>query len=94
MSVTRACRITGGMSRNDLSADGFPPIPESVEGPHNEVYLTYRDLGHRYRRCRRTIVRWVEAGILPKPVPIGTSSKSFALSKVLQRERQWQEADA
>ncbi len=78
------------MSRNDLSADGLPPIPKSVDGPQNEVYLTYRDLGHRYRRCRRTIVRWMEAGILPKPVLIGNASKAFQLSKILERERSWQ----
>ncbi len=78
------------MSKNDVNTKGLPPIPESVDGPHNEVFLTYRDLGHRYRRCRRTIVRWVDAGILPKPVPIGNASKAFSLSGILERERSWQ----
>ena len=78
------------MSKDCTPPEGLPPIPESVDGPHNEVFLTYRDLGHRYRRCRRTIVRWMEAGILPKPVPIGNVSKAFPLSKILERERSWQ----
>ena len=73
------------MSKNDTSA-GLPPIPDLVDGPHNEVYLTYRDLGHRYRRCRRTIVRWVEAGALPEPELIGPASKGFRLSKILEKE--------
>ena len=79
------------MSRNDLCDDGLPPIPKSVDGPHNEVFLTYRDLQHRYRRCRRTIVRWTEAGILPKPELIGAVSKAFRLSKVLKKEESWQQ---
>ena len=78
------------MSKDYTPPKGLRPIPESVDGPHNEVFLTYRDLGHRYRRCRRTIVRWVEAGILPKPVPIGNASKAFSLSGILERERSWQ----
>jgi len=78
------------MSKDYTPPEGLPPIPESVDGPHNEVFLTYRDLGHRYRRCRRTIVRWVDAGILPKPVPIGNASKAFSLSGILERERSWQ----
>ena len=82
------------MSKNDASPEGLPPIPESVDGPHNEVFLTYRDLGRRYRRCRRTIVRWTEAGILPKPVSIGRASKAIALSKVLECERAWQQEPA
>ena len=82
------------MSKDCTAPKSLPPIPKAVDGPHNEVYLTYGDLGRRYRRCRRTIARWVEAGILPKPVPIGPASKGIALSKVLHNEQQWQEADA
>ena len=82
------------MSKNDVNTKGLPPIPESVDGPHNEVFLTYRDLGRRYRRCRRTIVRWTEKGILPKPVSIGTASKAIPLSKVLECERVWQQEAA
>ncbi len=78
------------MSKDCTTPEGLPLIPESVDGPHNEVFLTYRDLGHRYHRCRRTIVRWVESGILPKPMLIGNASKAFALSKILERERSWQ----
>ena len=80
------------MSKNVTSADGLPPVPESVDGPHNEVFLTYRDLEHRYRRSRRTLVRWTVAGILPKPVPIGRTSKSFPLSKILEKEKSWESA--
>ncbi len=80
------------MSKNDTGAEGLPPIPESVDGPHNEVFLTYRDLERRYRRCRRTLVRWKEAGILPKPVPMGAVSKGFPLSKILEKEKSWEQA--
>ena len=80
------------MSNNDPSAKGLPPIPESVDGPQNEVFLTYRDLAHRYRRCRRTIVRWEEAGILPKPDLIGNTSKGFRLSKIIEKEKSRQVA--
>ena len=79
------------MSKDCTTPEGLPSIPESVDGPHNEVFLSYRDLEHRYRRCRRTIVRWTEAGILPKPVLIGAVSKAFPLSKILDRERSWQQ---
>ncbi len=75
------------MSKNDTHANSLPPIPESVDGPHNEVFLTHRDLSRRYRRCVRTIVRWEKAGILPEPELIGPDSKGFALSKILERER-------
>ena len=80
------------MSKNDTGAEGLPPIPESVDGPHNEVFLTYRDLERRYSRCRRTLVRWKEAGILPKPVLIGTVSKGFPLSKILEKEKSREQA--
>ena len=79
------------MSKNDASA-GLPPIPESVDGPHSEVFLTYRDLGHRYRRCRRTIVRWEKAGVLPEPELIGIASKGFRLSKILEKEKSREQA--
>ena len=80
------------MSKDCTTPESLPPIPESVDGPHNEVFLTYRDLEHRYRRCRRTLVRWKEAGILPKPVPIGAVSKGFPLSKILEKEKSWEQA--
>ena len=82
------------MSNNDTSAKGLPPIPDSVDGPENEVFLTYRDLSQRYRRCRRTIVRWEEAGILPKPELIGNTSKGFRLSKIIKKEKSRQEEAA
>ncbi len=78
------------MSKDCTTPEGLPPIPESVDGPYDEVFLTYRDLERRYRKCRRTVARWTEAGILPKPVLIGTVSKAFPLSKILERERSWQ----
>jgi len=80
------------MSKNDTGAEGLLPIPKSVDGPHDEVFLTYRDLERRYRRCRRTLVRWKEAGILPKPVPIGPVSKGFPLSKILEKEKSREQA--
>ena len=80
------------MSKNDTDANSLPPIPESVDGAHNEVFLTYRDLERRYHKCRRTLVRWKEAGILPEPMLIGTASKGFPLSKILESERSWQHA--
>ena len=82
------------MSKNYTSAKNLPPIPDSVDGPENEVFLTYRDLTQRYRRCRRTIVRWEEAGFLPKAELIGPDSKAFRLSKILEREKSRQEAAA
>ncbi len=78
------------MSKDCTTPGRLPPIPESVDGSHNEVFLTYRDLGCRYRKCRRTIVRWAMSGILPKPELIGNASKAFRLSKILERERSWQ----
>ncbi len=78
------------MSKDCTPPGGLPPIPESVDGPHTEVFLTYRDLEQRYRKCRRTIARWVEAGILPKPVTIGAASKAFRLSTLLKKEESWQ----
>ncbi len=80
------------MSKDFTTPGGLPPIPESVDGPHNEVFLTYRDLTQRYRRCRRTIVRWAKAGILPKPEPVGIASKGFPLSKILENEKSWSQA--
>ena len=74
------------MSKNDTSA-GLPQIPDLLDGPHNEILLTYRDLAHRYRRCRRTIVRWEKAGVLPEPELIGPASKGFRLSKILEKEK-------
>ncbi len=75
------------MSKNDTGAEGLPPIPESVDGPHHEIVLPYGDLVHRYRRCRRTIKRWEKAGALPEPELIGPASKGFRLSKILENEK-------
>ena len=80
------------MSKDCTTPEGFPPIPESVDGSHEEVFLTYRDLERRDRKCRRALVRWKEAGILPKPVLIGTTSKGFPLSKILEKEKSWEQA--
>ena len=80
------------MSRNDLSADGFPPIPKAVDGHQNEVFLTRADKARRYRRSTRTIVRWEEKGILPLPVQAGPLAGSTPLSQILEREDAWRAA--
>ena len=80
------------MSRNDLSADGFPPIPRVVDGHQNEIFLTRADKGRRYRRSTRTIVRWEEKGILPLPVQDGPLAGSTPLSRLLECEESWRVA--
>ncbi len=80
------------MYRNDLSADGLPPIPKEVDGHQNEVFLTRADKARRYRRSTRTIVRWEEKGILPLPVQDGPLAGSTPLSQILEREESWREA--
>ncbi len=80
------------MSRNDLCDDGLPPIPKSVDGYQNEVFLTRADKARRYRRSTRTIVRWEEKGILPLPVQAGPLAGSTPLSQILEREESWRVA--
>ncbi len=80
------------MSRNDLSTDGLPPIPQLVDGYQNEIFLTRTDKARRYRRSTRTIVRWEEKGILPLPVQAGPLAGSTPLSQILQREESWRVA--
>ena len=79
------------MPRHD-SADGFPPIPQLVDGHQNEVFLTRADKARRYRRSTRTIVRWEEKGILPPPVKAGPLAGSTPLSQILEREESWRAA--
>ena len=65
-----------------------PPI----QGDDGERFLSIADLCRRYKKCRMTIRRWVQAGHLPAPVMIGAQTRAFRLSELQACEQAWPRA--
>ena len=52
-----------------------------------DEYLTAPQLDRRYNKCRKTIDRWIEQGILPRPVVIN-GRWHWLRSELEQHERE------